>query len=129
MSEEKWDGHTERRKDVCPFHHDKVQQIEELERSKVSFTVLKIFISIILIIGGAYWYHEDMQQQERFKDMFIVQQNNTELLREHIRISSYMLRRMSDDVRETKLNLEAVMTKEGLPYQEIPNSHEYDPER
>lgn len=126
MSEEKWDGHTERRKDVCPFHQARTEQIEELERSKVSFTVLKILISIILIIGGAYWYHEDMQNQERFKDMLEVQSNNTQILQEHVRISGYMLRRMSDDIRETKLNLEAVMKKEGVEYQRFPEHH--DPE-
>lgn len=123
MANEKWDG-TERRADVCPFHHKKSQQIEELERNKVSFTVLKILISIILIIGGAYWYHEDMQNQERFKDMLEVQTNNTALLQEHVRISSYMLRKMSDDVRETKLNVEAVMKKEGLEYQFLPETHQ-----
>ena len=120
MSDEIWDG-VERRTNVCPFHQDKTKQIEELEKTKVSFTVLKIIISILLVLGGAYWYQQDMEAKERFGAIIETQKANTDLLNQHVRISNIILRNMSKDVRETKLNLETVMKKQGIEYQKIPN--------
>lgn len=115
-----WDGKTERRQQVCQFHSAKIKQIQELEKSKVSFTVFKIVITVLLTIGGGYWYKQDMAAKDHFQGHIELQVESNTVLQNHLRTSNIILRNMSKDVRETKLNLKTVMDHSNLVYQEIP---------
>jgi len=120
MCDEIWDGTTERRTHVCQFHNVKNKQIEELEKSKVSFTVLKIVIAIIFSLGGAYWYNQDIVAKARFNESMEQQARSTAALELHVHTSNTILKYMSLDVRGMKLNLKKALKQQGMEYQEIP---------
>jgi len=127
MCDEEWDGQTERRTGFCPVHHIKCdewksteEKVNILERNKVSFVVLKIIITIVLSLGGTYWYYQDTVNREKFGSMLRTQTVSTDLLNKHVDSSNKLLKRMSHDVREMKLNLQTTLKRQNLEYQRIP---------
>jgi hypothetical protein len=127
MCNDDWDGQTERRTGFCPVHHMKCdewksteEKVNLLERTKVSFVVLKILLTIILSIGGSYWYYQDTVVRSKFTMLMQAQTESTNALKEHVKISNIILRDMSRDVRESKLNLKHITKELDVEYHTIP---------
>ena len=112
---------------TCPVHNIKCQQweatekkVDLLERSKLGVRVFQVVIGIFLAVGGAYWYNEDAKAGDHFEALLKLQADSTKALTYHIRTSNIILKNMSHDVREVKLNQQNVLKKLDLDYQEIP---------
>lgn len=121
-----WSGE-ERRDGFCPVHHIKCgewkateKKVDELEKTKVSVKVFQIVITILLTVGGGYWYTQDMNAKEYFISMMEMNTASNKNLEKHINTSNIILRNMSKDVREVKLNQNSILKKLNLDRQEIP---------
>ena len=113
----------ERREGFCVLHQTKCDQInhhteiiEELQRSKMSIKMFRIIIAILLTVGGGYWYKMEKYIADRMHDSIKYQGIVSSQLKSH----DVILKNMSRDVRETKLNLMAIMKNSEIEYLEIP---------
>lgn len=129
-----WDGE-ERRTHFCPVHHIKCDEIhaqglalEDLKRTKLSIKMFQIFVAIVLAVGGSYWYRMDKVANDQTVRLLEHQGRVTDALENHIATSNKILRRMSHDVRETRLNMTPIMKKLELEYQKIPSYYQDEPD-
>jgi hypothetical protein len=124
----------ERRNNYCPVHHIKCQEIhdageavKELAKTKLSIKMFQIVISIVLMIGGAYWYKMDKIADKSIQLALEHQSQTANMLNEHVNTSNRILKKMSLDVREMKLNFIPVMSHLNLEYREIPEYYGTEP--
>lgn len=106
----------ERRAGFCTLHKIKCEQIkghgekiDELTKSKLSVNIFRMMLGVLLLVAAGYWHNIEKESTEYQKAI-------TEQLATH----NSILKKMSFDVRETKLNVITLMKAGDLEYQTIP---------
>ena len=112
----------------CPVHKIKCQEIKdstdgikELRRSKLSIRMFQIFVTIALSIVGTIWYQANEQAKRTLQIAMEHQAKNTEILEKHVKVSNRILKLMSRDVREIKLNQNKIIKTLDLEPIKIPD--------